>query len=591
MHSLVHILRLAGSLWLAALLLLLLLLSMACATVYESAHGSARALASFYHAWWFEGLLALLCVNILCSLVMRLNSWRRQLGFLIAHLSILLIIIGAWVTQTFGIDGQLRLGEGQTAASFFIPTETLKAIRPHNRMESEIVLRSAAFRGFKPVDRPAAPVLTLGDVRFTIERYLPDSEWRREVREVSDSTQPSAIEVSLGSGETADAVWIFEQRGESSAEASVLYRRFPDADAVSRALAATPAPPSTDSKGKVRISADGRDYVYALEECLERTVTVGELGYQVKVLRYLPHASIGDDRKLTNASDQPVNPAIEVELSGAGKVVRRVAFSRFPGFMHGEDELSEVQLVFETAAGSPRRAPLEILHGPGGEFYARFEMGDEPVRSVRMELGVPAETPWFGWTITILRYFEHARTDWQIEPVATNRSERRPAVLVRSEHPRGAEELWLRKYEPRQWMAGEVPLQLLYADQEISLGFGVRLNKLTIGRYPGETMPRSYESQITTIASQDGREQNHVISMNNPVKYGGYKFFQSAVSQDERGTPHSVLGVSRDPGQIIVFAGYVLLMLGLLILLITRMAERRFSRPETAPLIRSAAGG
>ena len=37
----------------------------------------------------------------------------------------------------------------------------------------------------------------------------------------------------------------------------------------------------------------------------------------------------------------------------------------------------------------------------------------------------------------------------------------------------------------------------------------------------------------------------------------------------------SFLSVSRDPGQIVVFAGYIGLMIGMVMVLITRTADRR----------------
>ena len=59
MYELLLILRFVGSLWFAAVLLVLLLVGMACATVFESTHGAEQALSAFYRSWWFGGALAL----------------------------------------------------------------------------------------------------------------------------------------------------------------------------------------------------------------------------------------------------------------------------------------------------------------------------------------------------------------------------------------------------------------------------------------------------------------------------------------------------------------------------------------------------
>ena len=62
--------------------------------------------------------------------------------------------------------------------------------------------------------------------------------------------------------------------------------------------------------------------------------------------------------------------------------------------------------------------------------------------------------------------------------------------------------------------------------------------------------------------------------MNHELAYGGYKFFQSSY----RETPdrdQTILSVSKDPGEPIVFLGYYGLVAGMIIVLVTRIRERR----------------
>lgn len=50
--------------------------------------------------------------------------------------------------------------------------------------------------------------------------------------------------------------------------------------------------------------------------------------------------------------------------------------------------------------------------------------------------------------------------------------------------------------------------------------------------------------------------------MNNPLKYRGYRIFQTSYDNDEKG---SVLSVNYDPGLIPTYTGYAVLFLGLFI--------------------------
>ena len=78
-----------------------------------------------------------------------------------------------------------------------------------------------------------------------------------------------------------------------------------------------------------------------------------------------------------------------------------------------------------------------------------------------------------------------------------------------------------------------------------------------------------------------GGEQSRLVSMNNPTTHGGYTFYQSGY-REEGGRSISFLSVARDPGLPIVFAGYVMIMVGTTIVLITRMVSRRLAAKRSA---------
>ena len=209
MNAIRPILRAAGSLWFAGLLLLLLLVAMACATVFESLHGSEWALRTFYGAWWFQALITLLCINVAAAVLLRYPFSKRQVGFVVTHTAILVTLGGALLTQQLGVDGQVIVAEGQTVKFFDIPRDTLTIVGRRDGTTAAIDLGASAFRGFQAVDHPAAPVLELGQTRIRVERYLPDSVWSRRVIEDDDPALGSAVEVSLSSSGRENATWVF----------------------------------------------------------------------------------------------------------------------------------------------------------------------------------------------------------------------------------------------------------------------------------------------------------------------------------------------------------------------------------------------
>ena len=88
--------------------------------------------------------------------------------------------------------------------------------------------------------------------------------------------------------------------------------------------------------------------------------------------------------------------------------------------------------------------------------------------------------------------------------------------------------------------------------------FKIRLKDFVIDRYPGSMSPASYASEVEVI---DGEQKfDYRIFMNNVLDYKGFRFYQSSYDQDELGT---VLSVNKDPGKIVTYIGYFLLMLGM----------------------------
>ncbi len=92
------------------------------------------------------------------------------------------------------------------------------------------------------------------------------------------------------------------------------------------------------------------------------------------------------------------------------------------------------------------------------------------------------------------------------------------------------------------------------------LPFDIALEGFEISYYKGTEAPADYVSRVTV--RDGGRTGSHIISMNNILRYRGYRFYQASFDEDGRG---SVLSVNRDPWGIpITYAGYVLLGISML---------------------------
>lgn len=94
------------------------------------------------------------------------------------------------------------------------------------------------------------------------------------------------------------------------------------------------------------------------------------------------------------------------------------------------------------------------------------------------------------------------------------------------------------------------------------LPFTLQLKDFRIEYYPGSHDPSDYISKVVLKDSRNDTEKEYIISMNNILKYDGYRFYQSGYDDDLHG---SVLAVNHDPwGVGVTYTGYLLLLISLI---------------------------
>jgi hypothetical protein len=566
------ILRALGSLGFGALLLLLLMVAMGSATVYESSHSTEEAQALFYAAPWFHGLLGLLALNLAAAVLGRYSFQRRQLPFLITHAGLLIILLGALVTYRFGVSGQLSLGQNEKSNQFLVPGEAVSFARAGETVAALDLGPKLGDRR-SAVDSLPGAEMTADGIRVTVQRFLPHVTW--ETRVTDDAPGPHlAVELVLNTDHGEERGWLFAEEPLTLCGRQVTLRVAENSDAWARALSGQSA---TTSKGKAHLEIDGAAFEFPLEACTEKAVAVGSTGYTLRILRYLPHAVVGPERTIVSASERPVNPAIEVEIAGPQGAETRLAFARFPDFhgRTGESPAANVKLAYIAPTDLLPASEVEVVSGPEGKLAVRFAAPGGEVTTHPLAAGLPLPTPWPGQTLGLGRRFERARAQAEAVPaVVATGMDRQAALQLRVSGPGINEEFWMPKSAEHTLEAAGKTYRVHYGDRIVPLGFTVTLNSFRIGYYPGGERPRSYESNVTLTDPGTGRDQGCVISMNRPGRFAGYTLYQSSYRQDGAEFA-TVLSVARDPGRPIVFLGYAAAMVGITLALAQRVAGWR----------------
>ncbi|HTB83264.1 MAG TPA: cytochrome c biogenesis protein ResB [Candidatus Sulfotelmatobacter sp.] len=100
--------------------------------------------------------------------------------------------------------------------------------------------------------------------------------------------------------------------------------------------------------------------------------------------------------------------------------------------------------------------------------------------------------------------------------------------------------------------------------------FSLTLLKATHTVYPGTDIPKDFRSRVRVENPQTGENREVEISMNHPLRYGGYTFYQYQMSAgqlvEQAGQiPYSVLQVVRNPSWLTPYIGCGMVGVGLMI--------------------------
>ena len=108
----------------------------------------------------------------------------------------------------------------------------------------------------------------------------------------------------------------------------------------------------------------------------------------------------------------------------------------------------------------------------------------------------------------------------------------------------------------------------------VDFPFSLSLKSFEIEYYPGTQSPANYLSIVEVEDARTGERFERKISMNNILRYKGYRFYQSSFDEDMQG---SLLSVNKDAwGIMLSYAGYFLMFFSMLWILMDKRERFRF---------------
>ena len=102
------------------------------------------------------------------------------------------------------------------------------------------------------------------------------------------------------------------------------------------------------------------------------------------------------------------------------------------------------------------------------------------------------------------------------------------------------------------------------------LPFRISLENFSAEFHPSTEIPRSFTSMVFI---EDDIETEHRISMNNPLRYRGFVFYQDSYQFDEQGRAASIFAVRETGGALLPYIGTVMGFAGFLLHYLSRKSR------------------
>jgi len=221
--------------------------------------------------------------------------------------------------------------------------------------------------------------------------------------------------------------------------------------------------------------------------------------------------------------------------------------------------LDEGQTVAFTEA--PREAELVVIETTGGEFDEVWSIPES-----RLRTGETIQDAALPFGIRVERFFPNARVGGDsiqpLPPVVTTAGRNAPAAVVELADAGGVAGRWLvsTSLGAQNFERGGKRYEIAMRPKRFYKPYSIQLVDFTHEKHPGTEVPSAFSSRIRLRDAARHEDRDVLISMNQPLRYGGETFYQASFANDDR---TSVLQVVRNPGWLLPYAASSLVGLGL----------------------------
>ena len=525
--------------------------------------------------------MAVLGANVLAATLVRFPWHRHQLGFLLTHAGILVLLAGAIQTFLGGVEGQLTLREGQRTEQFLVTSRSAVNVAwdaGGKRSAMDFVFTPG------PVDWPEDGTLDFGtadSLGLKVLRFYRHARHQTDwIADDRDFDGP-ALQLRL-SGPSGNAIaedWLSANVfGGEAIVGSTRHELLP-LPVASMANDFLQPPDDLGKSGVLSVHYQGRMRRIPVDGNLAKRIAVADDGVAVEIAEYLPDAKPTPKGGFVSVSSNPRNPVVEMKvyLPGREQPLRQLAFALRPllnlDAVHGE--ICPVRFWYHHAGLKPIPGAV-FAQTPDGKLYCRAEAGAAygPPREVkqgdRITLGGE-------FSVTVQRHLPQARQEVSFQPIAAAANQANPpeaAALVEVTVDGQRRTAWLQRgdsqYSSQSILTRRGPVFLSLGYESRPLGYSIELQDFNRQANPGGVGDAAFSSTVRLIDPAAGVDEPREISMNEPLVHGRFRLYQSSFQEPAHGREVSVLTAAYDPGRGLKYAGSLMICAGIFIMFYLR---------------------
>jgi hypothetical protein len=127
------------------------------------------------------------------------------------------------------------------------------------------------------------------------------------------------------------------------------------------------------------------------------------------------------------------------------------------------------------------------------------------------------------------------------------------------------------------------PLLLRYGNEQIPLGFVLRLTNFERQLNPGREGDAAFASVVQLVDEEGEIDESREISMNQPLSHRRFTIYQSGFDESGHGRETSLFSVAYDPGRPLKYAGSLMICAGIGIMFYMRAYFFKRAHTDKSP--------